>query len=80
MDPRLEKDGDAAVIGDGYEGGGAGTGGGGGRLSTPVPMVPVVSLLPNCSIRVWPNWTTTSPRSDPTLWVLQKNTMSCHLK
>ena len=44
MDPRLEKDGDAAVIGDGYEGGpGAGTGGGGGRLSTPVPMVPVVS-------------------------------------
>ena len=84
MDPRLEKDGDAAVIGDGYEGGaGTGTGGGGGRLSTPVPMVPVVSLLPHCSIRVWPTWTT-SPRSDPTLWVLQENTsglsMSCHLK
>ena len=47
MDPRLEKDGDAAVIGDGYEGG-PGTGGGAGRLSTPVPMVPVVSLFPQC--------------------------------
>ena len=41
MDPRLEKDGDAAVIGDGDVGGGGG-GGTGGRLSTAVPMVPVV--------------------------------------
>ena len=40
MDPRLEKDGDAAVNGDGDVGGGAE--GGGGRLSTAVPMVPVV--------------------------------------